>query len=265
LSRPVGAARGGKADGKGDDVVDVTVGKGLYVLEYLARAEGLVRLSDVARDLRLHKSNAHRLLNSLVELGYAHRDPETGRYLASLKLWELGTLVLDRSALKRAVDPVIGELQRSTSETTSLVVLMGDDVLYLAQVVSSMPIRPSTRVGRRVPAIFPASGKALLAHHPEAEQIAKRLIASHPKAKGMKLSAVLGELAVIRERGYAISVGGWTKGIHSVASVVWARGGQPAAAIAISGPAERLDEDRMKALGQEVLNACTRMGEVGYL
>jgi DNA-binding IclR family transcriptional regulator len=245
--------------------MDITVGKGLGVLEHLARSGELVRLSDVAKAMHIHKSNAHRLLNTLVKLGYAHREPETGRYFASLKVWELGALVLDRNAVKRAADPVLADLQRTTSENVSLTILLGEDVLYLSSLVSNMPIRPTVRMGRRVPAIFPASGKAILAHTPNCKKVAEHIIATHPRAKELKIADLMEEFAVIRDRGYAISLGGWTQGINSVAAVVWGRGGKPAAAIAVSGPQERMDRDRLKSLGETVLNACTRMGETGYL
>ena len=66
----------------------------MSVLEFLARAGGPVRLSTIAEQLNLQKSNVHRLLATLTELGYVVQEPETGRYALTLRMWELGAAVI---------------------------------------------------------------------------------------------------------------------------------------------------------------------------
>lgn len=239
--------------------MDTTVAKGFRVLEHLSRAEGPVRLSDLATHLDLRKSNVHRLLSTLVALGYAQREPDTGRYFASLKVWELGALVVGRYAVKRAAAPFLEELHRQAAETVSLVILDQDEILYLDQIMAPQPVRRTSRPGRRAPALYPASGKALLAFEPDAAAIVSRLAATAPEP--VDTQTLLKELAVVRDRGYALSVSGWSPGINSVASVIKVEGA-PTAAIAISGPAERMGSDRLADLGQQVLNACTRIEDI---
>lgn len=236
--------------------MDSTVAKGLKVLEELSRADGPVRLSDIATRLELQKSNVHRLLSTLVTLGYAERETETGRYRASLKVWELGAQVAGRHAVRCAAAPFLQELHRQTSETVSLVVLDGDEILYLDQIVAPTPVRRTSRVGGRAPAIYPASGLALLAQSPDAVRTYERLA-----PLGGSVDAFLADLARVRDLGYAVTLGGWSSGIHSVAAAIGSRGGA-VAALAISGPAERMPAERTAELGQAVLNACTRIGDV---
>lgn len=239
--------------------MDTTVAKGFRVLEHLSRAEGPVRLSDLATQLDLRKSNVHRLLSTLVALGYAQREPDTGRYFASLKVWELGALVVGRYAVRRAAAPFLEELHRQAAETVSLVILDQDEILYLDQIMAPRPVRRTSRPGGRAPALYPASGKALLAQEPNAPDILERLAAAAPEPVDM--AALRKELAVIRERGYALSLSGWSPGVNSVAAVIKQQGA-PAAAIAISGPAERMGAERLADLGQQVLNACTRIEDI---
>lgn len=241
--------------------MDSTVAKGLRVLELLARADGPVRLSDVATQLDLRKSNAHRLLSTLVELGYAEREAETGRYLASLKVWELGALVVGRYAVKRAAAPFLEELHRQSAETVSLVILDRDEILYLDQIIAPQPVRRTSRPGGRAPALFPASGKALLALHDDAAERVERMIQALPNGNEIDADAVLTDLSTIRALGYATSLSGWSSGINSVAAVIRAQG-KPAAAIALSGPAERMGPERLATLGRAALNACTRIEDI---
>lgn len=81
--------------------MDTTVAKGFAVLEVLARAKRPMRLSALTEALGLQKSNVHRLLSTLIELGYVEKDAETARYFASLKAWELGVAIISTNSLRR--------------------------------------------------------------------------------------------------------------------------------------------------------------------
>ena len=72
---------------------------------------------------------------------------------------------------------------------------------------------------------------------------------------------MLADLSMIRALGYATSLSGWSSGINSVAAVIKAQG-KPAAAISLSGPAERMGPERLATLGQAALNACTRIEDI---
>ncbi len=72
--------------------MEKTLAKGLVVLEALIRNGRPCGVSDLAVSLGMSKSNAHRLLNTLAETGFV--TTEEGRYAASLKVWELGTLII---------------------------------------------------------------------------------------------------------------------------------------------------------------------------
>ena len=73
--------------------MDSTLAKGLAVLDWLARQPKGARVSDVAAAFGLARSNAHRTLRTLVGCGFAQQDEATSVYGASLRLFELGTLV----------------------------------------------------------------------------------------------------------------------------------------------------------------------------
>jgi DNA-binding IclR family transcriptional regulator len=123
-----------------------------------------------------------------------------------------------------------------------------------------MPLRVTSTVGQRVPAIYIAAGKVLLAYHPDAEKKARAIAARQARwnaPKQVKLPALLEELTTARKTGVAFSSGGWRDGVNSVAGIILGPNGQSVGAIAVSGPQERLTKERMKVIAKSVLSACT--------
>ena len=80
-----------------------TLIKGLGLLEVLAHADRPLGVTELAHRIGIGKSNVHRLLQALVELGYVRRDGDAGSYAASIRLWELGSAVLANLDLKRSL------------------------------------------------------------------------------------------------------------------------------------------------------------------
>jgi IclR family transcriptional regulator, KDG regulon repressor len=241
--------------------MDTTVAKGLNILELLAKAEGPVRLSAMAEQLGLQKSNVHRLLATFIELGYVAKEPESGRYALTLRLWELGSAVLAMHPAKRAAAPFMQELHHATSETVSLTVLDGDDVLYLEKIVAPRVLRFTTRPGARAPAALVAPGKALLAHEPDALAIIKRAAKQGVSGKKIDVTSLMAELEGVRRNGYSVSKSNLTPGVVGVAAPIMGRDGRAAAAVSVSGPAERLTEKKIRAVVEAVLNASARIAE----
>lgn len=241
--------------------MDTTVAKGLSILELLAKADGPVRLSTIAEQLELQKSNVHRLLATFIELGYVVKEPESGRYTLTLRLWELGTAVLSMHPAKRAAAPFMQALHKATSETVSLTVMDGDDVLYLEKIVAPRALRFTTRPGSRAPAALVAPGKALLAYEPDAIAIIKRAAKQPVNGKRIDVSSLTAELEAVRRNGYSLSKSTLTPGLVGIAAPIMGRDGRAAAALSVSGPAERLTDKKVREIVDAVLNACARIAE----
>jgi len=239
--------------------LDTTLIKGLHVLEHLIQADSPLRITAIASDLDLPKSNVHRTLTTLIHAGYVVQG-EDGSYRPTLRIWEQGIKVIARHPVRRAAHAFMQALNQETSETVNLVVLDGDECLYIHQITSVMPIRASSALGNRVPAIYPASGKVLLAYMPDGEKRARAIYNKYKSMKpGLKLNELLEDLERIKPDGYAYSISGWREGINSVAGVIFGPNRQPIAAIALSGPQERMTKERMEKLSHSVLNTCTQI------
>jgi IclR family transcriptional regulator, KDG regulon repressor len=239
--------------------VDSTLLKGLKILELVIKADAPVGVSVLAESLKLPKSNIHRALATLVEAKYLMQN-KSGAYLPTLHIWEQGAKVIARHPLRRAAIPFLHALHHETNETVNLMVLEGDECLNVYQVRAPIPIRASMAPGSRAPVLFPASGKAILAFGPDPEKRVRSLYAKQKSKKpGLELNDLLKEIAVIKQQGYALSISGWREGINSVAGAIMGPDGLPAGAVSISGPKERLSEERMKSFANAVLNTCTHI------
>lgn len=239
--------------------LDSTLLKGLKILEYLNHSETRLGVSALAMAFDLPKSNIHRTLSTLIEAGYVTQDDE-GYYFPSLRTWEQGIKVISRNSLRRTALPFMHRLYQETGETINLITLDGNDSLYIHQISASVPIRPSSTIGERAPAILTVSGKVILSFQDDYEKNARAIYAAQKKPKpSIKLSELLAEMKSIRENQYSMSASVWRRGINSLAGLISGVDDMPLGAIAIAGAKERFTDARMQASVPSLLNACTEL------
>ena len=239
--------------------MDSALAKAFGVLEALSRAKGPSRLSALAADLGLQKSTVHRILGELTGLGYVERHGGTGLYRPTLRTWELGTAVVADLPIKQVATGALHRLHEQTGETVSLVVRSGDDALYLDKIVSARPIRFTTRVGSRLPLPLTASGKALLAASADGDEVLRRVATRPDLAHHLDVARALDELAVTRERGYAIATG--RPGLIGIAAAVLDRDDEPVAALSVSAPTDRLPPAQLPDVVEAVVSTAAHLAE----
>lgn len=237
--------------------MDQAVSRGLSILDALAQAGAPMRISRLTEQVGLQKSTVHRILQTLIALGYVQQEAETGRYGASLKLWEMGSAIVFEHPVKRAAASFLQALQKEVGETVSLLVPSGDDVLYLERLVSPRPIRFSARPGSRVPALLTAGGRAILAQFPDLPATAARAVLHAGDRRVFRLEEVARDLEATRARGYAISRD--TPGVISLGCAIAGRTGTPAAAISISAPLERLPPGGEGDIAEALQSTCAAL------
>src|SRR3989442_12538559 len=145
----------------------LTLVKGLAALEALEPVDGGLTLTELARRLKESQTVVFRVLKTFEEHGYVRHDSVSRRYTLGLRIWELGTRVVGRTGLVEAARPVLKWLTTVTGQTSGLVVLRGTDVLYLDIRDGQEALRFYVEPGARAPAHGTASGKVMLAWHPE--------------------------------------------------------------------------------------------------
>lgn len=243
--------------------MDSTIEKGMRVLEFIVSSASPVRLSTVAKELQLQKSNAHRTINTLVALGYVTQDEDTGLYRPTLKLFEQGSQVIRLHPLRRAAAPYFQDLHRNLAETVNFCVLDDSTALVIDKLLSPRALRFTTQPGSRLPLAMTAAGRALLAYAEDPELLLRQSIAKMPPRPEAKLDPekVIKSLTKIRKNGFAELKNGWTPGIFSIAVPLRGTDGVATAALGVSGPVERLTPENRKTIREALLTTSTRIAE----
>ena len=222
------------------------------LLETLADAGGDVAISDLAAISGLPLPTTHRLLRTMVDLGYA-RQLQSRRYVLGARLIRLGERA--QSQLGAAVRPELQRLALVLGETANLAVLDRDAVVYVAQAPSPHAMRMFTEVGRRVTLHDTGVGKAILASLPDSTitaMIGRAGLATRTPNSHTTLESLLADLVRIRSRGYAVDDEEQERGVRCYAVLV-PRAPTPMA-ISVSGPLARVDAE----FGERAVVALTR-------
>jgi len=153
--------------------------------------------------------------------------------------------------LRNLVHPYMEEIQASCNETTNLVVLENNQVVYLDQVESTQMVRMFASIGSKGPAYCTGSGKILLSYlnQKQLEEYIKEIdFIKYTENTIIEPEKLKEELVKIREQGYALDFEEMEKGVCCVAAPVIGREGRVLAAISVSGPRTRINKDYMNQI-----------------
>ncbi|MCX4987340.1 MULTISPECIES: IclR family transcriptional regulator C-terminal domain-containing protein [unclassified Streptomyces] len=205
--------------------------RGLAVIRVFGPDRPELTLSEVARGCDLTRAAARRFLLTLVDLGYVRTDGRVFRLTP--RVLELGYAYLSGFTLPEIALPHLKQLAEQVGESSSLCVLDGDDVVYVARVPTRRIMTVTINVGTRFPAHVTSVGRVILAHLADAEidalleradlrSLTERTIVSRALLKA--------ELGRVRRQGYAIVDQELEEGLRSVAAPVRDRDGTVVAA-----------------------------------
>jgi IclR family acetate operon transcriptional repressor len=218
-----------------------SIARAFDLLETVADLGGIVSLSELASRSGLPVPTIHRLMRTLLDLGYVRQEPSREYALGPrlVRLGESASRLLGTWAtphLQRVVDAV--------GESANLAMLDGHQVVYTAQVPGRHSMRMFTEVGRRVLPHCTAVGKALLAGMEESA--VRRLLdrTGMPRQTEHTITdptLFADQLVWASEHGYAIDDGEQELGVRCVA--VPLPSGGPPLAISVSGPVPRVSPE----------------------
>ena len=233
-----------------------SVVRAMTTLETIAAQGGVLGVSQIAARSGLSVPTVHRIVRTLVDLGYLRQEPSRAYALGPrLLLLADSSSATMRSTAQRHLARLVDEL----GETANLAMLDGSQVAYVAQVPSRHAMRMFTEVGKRVMPHCTAVGKALLLGTPpdEVRQLLERN--GMPRRTDVTVTdpdVYLAHLAVAAREGFALDDGEQEIGVRCVAVPV--PGAPVRLALSVSGPAPRMTPElvqRAVPLLQEVAAA----------
>ena len=249
-----------------------TVTNALRLLEAFHEEDEL-GVSELSRRLALHKNNVFRLLATLEQAGYIEQSTRSERYRLGASCLRLGQAFGCSHTLLRRARPILREISSKLGETSHVAVLRDFEVVHLDGDQPQGLLMTSLRVGQRLPVHCTALGKVLLGcagkrvHESyDREGIAGRPLVARTQATIVDRDKLFEHLRSVASQGFALDLEECERGLACVAAPVLDASGGICAALSISAPAARLDEDALlREIVPLVTSAAERLSqELGY-
>lgn len=226
-----------------------SVERALKILDLFNERERELTITEISKRMNLHKSTIHSLLKTLKAQRYIAQNEENEKYLLGLKLFERGNMVATHLDLRKVARKNLEWLSSSTNLTTHLVILDGHEGLYIDKVEGSGVTVLYSRIGRRVPIHTSAIGKSLVASKTDVEL--NQLLEGYQYTRQTEKSIsskkeFLEEIQQVRIAGYSMDNEENEPGIVCFAVPIRDHSGKVIAAVSMSMPASKLNEEIKK-------------------
>ena len=229
-------------------------------MEFLAR-RGWSGVTEVSRELDIHKSTAYRLLTTLRDRGLVEQDAGTEKYRLGFGMVLLARAVSADLDILRCARPVCELLSERTRETVTIAVLEGDDAVIIHQSLSRASALNVDWTGRHTPLHATAAGKIFLVYMPE-DQLLRILEGPLQRFTGHTIvdpASLRDHIKEIRDAGYAYTVEELETGLNAVGAPIRSSDGAVVGAVSVSGPAFRLSPDDLPEIGEVAKRAATEI------
>lgn len=235
------------------------------VLIYLAKSHRFkVSLTEICKDMGIHKSKGFSILHTLQQYGFVEKDPESKNYSLGPGLLPLSRRVLDNLDLRDIVTPFLESLARETNSTALLGLVSEGQVFVIAKKEGNSSVGVTISIGHRFHLTAGAHGKAIVAFMPDPER--KKILGGnnlyfYGESAKTNTKRLKGELHRCRQTGFAKDLGGLLPGINAISSPVFGPNGKIVASIILIGTfAGRLIEQYGQRVAQTARNISTKLG-----
>ncbi len=244
----------------------------LAIIELLADGAGRLPLGEIAQRLEIPKSGAHRLLATLVELGWAEKDRDTSFYRLTMRLAILGQRFYVGTGIPDICQPLLDRLARQSHEFVRLAVVDGHSLVWVAhaQGASGGLVYQPSLTTNTVPLYATASGKAWLATL-NAEQAIDNVLTNggfddadrYGPNVIRSIEALLRELKTTARRGYGVALNEAEPGVAALAAAIrTGNGGAALGTVSVAGPSVRMADKRMRELAPLVTKTAEELADL---
>ena len=230
--------------------------KALEILNCFTRKSswGVTEISEL---LDLNKSNVHNILTTFKAMNYLDQDPESGKYKLGLSVYSLCYSLGESLSIGSIAAPYLQELADFAKERVYLAIPHEDEIIYVNSAYPKADIGLMRAIiGEHAKMHCTGLGKAMLAFLPAEQQqtYLSKPLQPYTEYTITDKDRLLAELEEIRRQGYAVDNMEHEFGIKCVAMPILGRNRQVAAAVSISGPSLRFDEEKIEVLVRELRN-----------
>jgi IclR family transcriptional regulator, acetate operon repressor len=238
--------------------------RAFHVIEMTAQL-GRVSTADIIAALGIPKTTAHRLVSNLEEFGFLEHGMERGRYQVGPRLLELATNILAASTSNGPIHALLMEISRRTSETVSLGVMRGSEVVYVDSAIGNSPLTLNFQKGHRAPVHCTSSGRVFLAHMEKKQLDAYMLSGPWEPITPYTIvdpDRLRQEIDVVRKQGFATNDSEFAIGVVGAAVPIAGPNGRVVACLSISAPKARKSLDEVTLLVPTLQAAALRITKI---
>jgi len=230
------------------------------ILDAVAAAREGVPLQHICDAVGLPVSTTHRLLQSLLAIGYLAFDAERKRYRIGSRLVRLVHISQDTATIKMQADPLLTALANRFRQTAFLTQLVGEELELVTYALPDEPLGSAIYPGGRFPIHATATGKATFAFQPEAvvDRLLRRPLEKLQPATLADPEAVRRELETVRQLGYAVIDSEFDPGVFAIGCPVISASGSVTFAVALVGLGENMRNDHTIEAYAAALKATAR-------
>ncbi|MDN0081699.1 IclR family transcriptional regulator C-terminal domain-containing protein [Crenobacter sp. SG2305] len=236
------------ASQSGDPNFMTSLARGLAVIQAFSQQRRLMSISQISQKTGIPRAAVRRCLYTLAKLGFVAA--EDGRNFALRpRILSLGHAYLASTPLAKAAQPVLRHVSNALNESSSIAILDGDEILYIARASTSRIMTIDLDIGSRLPASSTSMGRVLLSGLPAEEMSAYldrvKLVQYTPNTliTREKLAA---ELAKVKSQGYSVIDQELEIGLRSIAVPILSQSGKVVAAINVGVQAARVSVAEME-------------------
>ena len=241
--------------------------RGISIL-FLLKLKGSATISELAEELKIHKSSASRLVDTLRQYDLIQQDPVSKKYRLGYRLLYLGENIQRNTRVIEASRPFMFKLSSALKESVHLGTFYNKKVYVVDQVRSNKVYHLPAALGMIEPVHASALGKCIFAYR-TTEFIIKYMNDSGLEAFTgntiTEIDSLLRHLSEVRRHGYAVDDQELKTGVHCLAAPVFNRSGEVNFSVGISGPANDFIPDRVLKYSHQLKETCMEISRVlGY-
>lgn len=220
------------------------------ILNCFSEQEPQLSMTEISQRIGLTTSTTHRLMSSMEQHGMLSRSPDGKAYLLGYRFTYWASIVEKSNTLQKQARPLLESLSKTTGETAVLMIRDSHWAVCIDRVDSSQSLRLAMDIGKRIPLHAGSSAKIFLAFMPQTEIEAYIENQGLPQVATNTITdktALLKELAQVREAGYATSFEERDPDAAGLTVPIFNGADQIIAAIGIVGPVSRLTSELMRS------------------
>lgn len=240
-----------------------SVDRALKILELFSQEQSELSIKEISEMLELPKSTVHGLVSTLKFRGYLSQDISTEKYSLGLRLFELGNLVKSKTELIKISLPYIHQLVKKVNETVHLVILDGNEALYVEKVEGTQGLRMYSQVGKRAPMHCTGVGKGILAflNKERRDEIISQIeLKAYTENTLVNVDDLIRDLEIARKNGYAVDDEEIEIGLKCIAAPIFDYKNNPVASISCAGPKSRINK-KEELIVKEIKNVANDISQ----